>query len=152
MRIILALLFIGILTTSCNESTEQENRPEETLNINSPYTADGGIDSAVVEKMAHLVFTDSVHDFGLMNSGEVVVWDVEFQNDGKGDAIIQNASASCGCTVPEYDRQPIKPGEKGSMQIKFDSEGKKGIVEKRVTVETNAFPATYYLTIKADIK
>ncbi len=142
----------AIFLLACASDSQSLEDPSEAVQIASPYTADGGIDSSVISQMAHLEFKDRVHDFGTIRAGEVVLWDVEFTNTGKGDAIIQDAEASCGCTVPEYDKEPIASGKTGKIKIKFNSEGNKGTVEKQVHVETNAYPASYVLTIKANIQ
>ncbi|MFZ9451806.1 MAG: DUF1573 domain-containing protein, partial [Bacteroidia bacterium] len=58
---------------------------------------------------------------------------------------------SCGCTVPEYPKDPIPPGESGIIKVTFNSEQKQGKQEKTITVVTNCEPSTRLLRIYADI-
>ncbi len=135
---------------ACQSDAPADVSQEEEIQILNPYTEDG-VDSSIVAKMGHLSFTDTVHDFGTLTEGQVVEWDAEYTNTGKGSIVIQYAKSTCGCTVPEHDREPIAPGQSGSMQISFNSTGKSGAVTKEVTVETSGFPNTYILTIKANV-
>jgi hypothetical protein len=66
--------------------------------------------------------------------------------------IINNASGSCGCTVPEYPHEPIAPGKSGVLKVKFHSADKLGHQEKSVIVTTNSSKGTHMLYIKADVK
>ena len=71
----------------------------------------------------------------------------KFKNTGNADLVISDAKGSCGCTVPEYPKAPIKPGEEGNIKVTFDSSGKGGRQNKSVTVITNAIPNTKVLTV-----
>lgn len=83
--------------------------------------------------------------------GEKVGYNFIFTNDGDASLVIMDASASCGCTVPKYSKEPIAPGEKGSVEVVFDSSGRMGQQSKTVTLKTNGKVQIVYLTIKADI-
>jgi hypothetical protein len=61
---------------------------------------------------------------------------------GKSDLIIVNAYGSCGCTVPEYSKKPVPPGQKGVINVVFDSKGRVGEQVKSVTVVANTEPST----------
>ena len=62
-----------------------------------------------------------------------------------------NANGSCGCTVPEWPSEPVKPGAEGKINVVFSSEGKSGLQEKTVTIVTNCEPATKVIRIKTEI-
>ncbi|MNL78127.1 hypothetical protein D3C87_2044480 [compost metagenome] len=66
--------------------------------------------------------------------------------------IILNATATCGCTVPEIPKEPIKPGEEGEIKVVFDSNGKIGMQDKVITVTSNAQPHIASLHLTGEVK
>jgi hypothetical protein len=89
------------------------------------------------------------HDFGTINEGEVVEHTYSFKNTGEAPLIIQNAQGSCGCTVPDWTKQPIPVGGTGFVKAKFDSNGKPNAQNKTVTVTANTWPKQTVLRFKA---
>jgi len=81
---------------------------------------------------ANLVFAENEFDFGTLEEGEKVEHVFKFENTSTNPLTISNARGSCGCTVPEWPREPIAPGESGEIKVKFDSKGKKGSQSKTV--------------------
>jgi hypothetical protein len=75
----------------------------------------------------------------------------DLKTQGSSNLIVSSAHGSCGCTIPEYPKKPILPGEEGVIDVVFASEGKSGIVEKSVTIVTNCEPSTKIIYIKANI-
>jgi len=96
-------------------------------------------------------FEKTEHNLGKILQGEKVGYNFIFTNAGDASLVILDASASCGCTVPKYSKEPIAPGEKGSVEVVFDSSGRMGQQSKTVTLKTNGKVQIVYLTIKADI-
>lgn len=94
---------------------------------------------------------DSLYDFGKVTDGEKVEFSFRFKNTGKNPLIVSNATASCGCTVPEKPEQPIKPGEMGFIKVAFDSKGRPGAAHKEVFVTSNAYPVFPTLAIKGEV-
>lgn len=94
---------------------------------------------------------DSVYDFGKVLEGEVVEYSYRFKNEGTNPLIVSNASASCGCTVPEKPEAPIKTGEIGFIKVKFDTKGRAGAAHKTVTILSNANPAFPILVLKGEV-
>ena len=89
-------------------------------------------------KGAKIEFATKVHDFGFVQESKGnVSYGFEFKNVGNAPLIIVNASASCGCTKPEYPRNPIKPGQTGVIKVTFRTKHQSGPFEKSVTVKTN---------------
>lgn len=83
-------------------------------------------------------FTQTTHDFGVIpENGGSVTTTFEFTNPGDGPLLIINASASCGCTRPEYPRKPVKPGKKDKITVTYNPKGRPGEFTKNVTVRTN---------------
>lgn len=96
-------------------------------------------------------FDEEVFDFGKITQGEKVSHAFKFKNTGGKNLIISGANGSCGCTVPEWPKEPIAPGKEGVINVVFSSEGKSGYQEKTVTIVTNCEPATRVIRIKTEI-
>jgi hypothetical protein len=96
-------------------------------------------------------FEKMEHDFGRINEGDVVKTQFKFTNTGKAALLITHAQGSCGCTVPQWPEERIKPGESGVINVQFDSHAKVGEVTKTVAVSANTSPPTTTLIIKATI-
>jgi len=97
-------------------------------------------------------FDKTHHDFGTIQQGEVVETQFILKNIGKNDLYIDQAKASCGCTVPEVTKDPIKPGKSTPIKVKFDSNGKQGIVEKAILITCNSKNTVEQLFIKVNIE
>ena len=100
---------------------------------------------------ATMEFSEIKHDFGTIQEGEKVEHVFKFTNTSTNPLTIQNARGSCGCTVPEWPKEPIAPGASSEIRVKFDSKGKKGQNNKNVTITANTIPANTVLTIAADV-
>lgn len=106
------------------------------------------------EKVAEIKFDTLSHDFGQFSEKNPVVKCVfKFVNVGNAPLIIHQAIASCGCTVPKYPKEPIKPGEGGEIEVTYNGEGKyPGRFSKTVTIRTNAKETgSVRLSIKGDM-
>jgi hypothetical protein len=90
-------------------------------------------------------------DFGDITQGDKVEHVYKFKNIGKDDLIIIHAQASCGCTVPEWTKTPVKRGESGEIKIIFNSEGKIGHQNKTITLRTNTELGSEILRFKVNI-
>lgn len=102
-------------------------------------------------KQTKMVFTEKEFDFGTINPGDKVNHFFSFKNTGKNDLIISRAIGSCGCTVPEFPKEPIAPGKTGVMKVSFNSKGKKGLQHKTVSVYANVPTGGVVIAIKAKI-
>ena len=91
------------------------------------------------KKQAEIKFEKTVHNFGSFSESSPKVSCIfEFTNIGTMPLVINQAIASCGCTVPEYPKAPIKPGEKGQIKVTYNGAGKvPGHFKKSITVRTN---------------
>ncbi len=133
------LLSLLMFCYSCSKTpTDKKNEVSETGKKNEP-------------KLTTIKFDELEHNFGKIIVGEVVTWTVQFENTGKSDLIIHKAKASCGCTVPKWTNEPVEPGEKGSMDVRFDSGGRHGAVSKNVTVYANIPGNRAVVSFKAEI-
>ena len=87
---------------------------------------------------ASLRFPVSTWDFGnIKEKGGPVSHEFEFYNDGKGNLVITDATAQCGCTKPEYSDKPVGPGKKGKIKVTYNPIGRPGSFEKTITVKSN---------------
>ena len=83
---------------------------------------------------ATLTFTEKAHEFGTIKQGDVVKHTFKYRNNSEEPIKITNVKPSCGCTVPSFSRDEIKPGETGEIFVKFNSAGKMGKQRKSITV------------------
>ena len=133
------------LSTAINPSTGQPAiKPTDT----NTQPQQPEVDPATA---ANAVFAENEFDFGTLEEGEKVEHVFKFENTSENPLTISNARGSCGCTVPEWPREPIAPGESGEIKVKFDSKGKKGKQNKTVTITANTIPANTILTISSDV-
>jgi len=95
------------------------------------------------------VYETTDHDFGTINEGQKVVHVYKIKNTGEAPLVIQSAQPSCGCTVPEWTKDPIPVGGSGFVKAEFDSNGKPGIQNKTITVTANTWPKVTTLRFKA---
>lgn len=142
---------ICLFLFGCKENTAEETVTEglSTDLVNNPRTMNGAVQDSSLGK---LLFKDTVYDFGKIKAGKIVSHTFSFVNSGKRDIIINDAKGSCGCTVPEYPTQPIKPGDSGIIKVTFNSEGKHGFNDKNVAIFTNGLPSAYQLFIQAAVE
>lgn len=98
-----------------------------------------------------LTFNKPEHDFGKVKAGEKVGCIFTYTNTGDADLVITSASASCGCTVPRFDKKPVPPGGAGTIEVIFDTSGREGIQTKTVVVQSNAENNLVILRIIADV-
>ena len=95
---------------------------------------------------------DSVYNFGNIKQGQSVSFNFKFKNTGKKALVVTNASASCGCTVPEKPQRPIMPGQTSFIKVVFNSTGKSGHQEKNVTVSANTSPSFPTIKIMGEVQ
>ncbi|MFZ9045960.1 MAG: DUF1573 domain-containing protein [Cyclobacteriaceae bacterium] len=97
-------------------------------------------------------FEEESFDFGTIQEGDVVDHTFTFVNSGEAPLIISSATASCGCTVPVWPKEPIAVGESGEIKVQFNSRNKPGIQNKTVTITANTYPKLNRLRIKANVQ
>lgn len=138
----LFVLFLSACGGSKSGSTEIS-----TNDVTNSTSADGSDKSG----LPSIKFEEEIHDFGRITQGEKVSYAFKFTNTGQSNLIISSAAGSCGCTVPEWPKEPVLPGKEGKINVVFSSEGKSGLQEKTITIVTNCEPSTQEIRIKTDI-
>jgi hypothetical protein len=96
-------------------------------------------------------FDETEFDFGKVEQGEYASHVYTFTNTGEAPLIISSAKGSCGCTVPKWPQGPILPGETASITVQFDSKGKMGFQNKKVTIIANTDPQQTFVYMKGEI-
>ncbi len=144
----IAFAFSGLLLmalTSCDDAASK---------VASDNTEGTKVEAADVETKGTPVFsfTEESFDFGEIEEGTVAKHDFVFKNTGDAPLIITNAAGSCGCTVPEWPREPIAPGEEGTIHVEFNSQGRTGNQQKQVTISANTVPNSKVLKISSQVK
>jgi hypothetical protein len=130
-------------TISCNDSASAKISDEDVKIAQANNEA--------ASKLPVIEFDKAFHDFGTINEGEVVTTEFMVKNVGTGNLVIVNAKGSCGCTVPEFEKGEIKPGQSTPIKVTFDSTNKPGQQEKTVTLTTNTATGTETCSIKANV-
>ena len=100
---------------------------------------------------ATITFKEDTHDFGDIQQGDKVQHVFTFENTGNEPLIITNVRVTCGCTAPQWPRDPIAPGQEGEITIQYNSTGKMGRQNKVITVESNAVNKDNKMTIITNI-
>ena len=134
MRCLLPILFgILLFLNGCGVNDKSKN---------------GSVQSHKVVMLPVMKFVEDTADFGVVIQGEKVVLFYTFENVGGSDLVIYEAIPSCGCATPKYEATPVKPGEKRTVEVTFDSNGWSGSQRKSITFKTNGMPdyATVTLT------
>lgn len=134
MKKLISLLSIFLM---CSCIIFAQNDPQN--NANKPKS-----------KVPVIQFEKKIHDFGQMTQGDNGLCEFVFKNIGKEPLIITNVRSSCGCTVPEKPNEPILPGKKSSIKVKYDTR-RIGPINKTVTVSSNATEPEIYLQIKGHV-
>ncbi len=137
-------LSVVLVTTSC----KQESAADKITDADMEAVAVANI---LDGKFPKVKLDKEVHDFGTITEGDMVETEFVVTNAGEVDLIISDAKGSCGCTVPQPPKDPIKPGASAPIQVSFDSNGKPGAQEKTVTLMTNTENGHETFRIKATV-
>lgn len=135
-----------IADTNSSSMTATVNPAAQSTTISS----DGG--EAPSGPATTITFDEAVYDFGTRKTGEIVEHVYKFKNTGSEPLVITNAKGSCGCTVPQWPKEPIPAGGEGEIKVKFDGKGKTGPQSKNVSITANTNPSTTILTIKGNLE
>ncbi len=124
VQILMFLIALGALLGACDEKKDKSSTTD------------------LQEKIPVMAMLDStIYQFGEIKEGDIVEHAFRFKNGGRFPLIINNVTASCGCTIPEWPREPIAPNEESEIKVRFNSKGKPGQQVKTITVYANTEPA-----------
>ncbi len=141
-------IFVGCVLAlslfSCKENTSASSK------INADNAKIIEQEATKEKKYPKIEFNKTVHDFGDVPNNQAVTTEFELTNTGDSELIIIGASASCGCTVPEYQKTPILPGETSVLKVRFQ-QAQQGMQQKSVNLTTNTQKGEEVLVIKANV-
>ena len=144
------LLILTFLVISCDDAVKKVNSNEKKIS-SKVIMNNQTLENSKNNNQPIVQFVKEEHNFGDITQGEVVSHNFVIKNSGKSDLIISSAKGSCGCTVPVWPKDPIKPGAEAEIKVTFNSNGRSGSQTKKVTVLTNAIPNTKVLTIRGNV-
>ena len=142
--LIIALAVLAVQLSGCKQRTSDV----DVDLIRNPRSAEG-VNSK--EPMPVMTFDKYMHDFGRLSAGETISYSFHFRNTGNADLVIGAASATCGCTVADYPKGRVAPGDEGYVTVTFKSAGKSGQQLQEVTIVSNAQPSHIKLKIMAQV-
>lgn len=161
----ITLLLIGTAAVACKDKEAEKKIAalEARLsqleggksNTTQTFTGDGqdvvsiGQDQKPEGPLPAFSFEKTEHDFGTIREGDIVSYTFKFKNTGEAPLIISKVQPSCGCTAPDWSKEPIPVGGEGFVKVEFDSNGKPNIQNKSVTVTANTWPQVMTLRFKA---
>jgi Protein of unknown function (DUF1573) len=96
-------------------------------------------------------FKTESHDFAKIEEGVQATYTFEFTNTGTAPVVISNAQPSCGCTTPDWTKEPVMPGKTGFVKAVYNSQGRPGNFNKNITVVSNSETPQIALTIKGEV-
>ena len=155
-----ALAVAAVATlASCNEDGSADVREEARQAVQTTADAAAATVNTATDAVAaatapttEMTSAETEYDFGTVPEGEKVAHTYTFTNTGDEPLILSNAKGSCGCTVPKWPREPIPPGGKGEVPVEFNSNGKSGDRNQKVTITANTNPAQTIIFLKGKVE
>lgn len=152
------IIGLGILTMLSVASCKKDQSADELITTaSSEVSVDSANNNLVgatnnTQVLTNLALSEPEFDFGKIKKGDKVEHVYEVTNTGKNPLIISSVVPTCGCTVPEFTKDPIMPGQKGKITLKFDSTNFQGIVHKTAQLYANVSQVPIELKFTADIQ
>lgn len=135
------LLVLGVTASNAQETSKAVKKIKAKTTAASTPKVDG----------AGMVFVTETIDYGTVAYNSDGRREFVFTNNGNKPLIITNVQSTCGCTVPTYPKEPIAPGAKGVIGVKYDTSRAGQAFTKTVTLTTNAVEPSRTLTIKGNV-
>lgn len=158
-RIVLAIIVV-FSATACQQQVykDQEKSVQEITSatklsnatiIRNPISADSQEDTINVAKFE---FEALGYNFGEVEEGEIVTHTYRFRNVGKVPMVISDARSTCGCTIPDWPKEPIEPGASGQISVRFNTKGKTNAQRKPIYITANTYPVRSELYLEGFVK
>lgn len=142
------VLAIAFAFAACGGQHKKDPNAVTTDDLEMP----GGSSGVDEEDMPHMAFDSTAMHFGRITQGEQVERIYRFVNSGKRDLIITDVRSSCGCTIgKDWPKEPVHPGDAGSITVHFNSEGKEGHIDKDVSITANTTPAVNHVHLVGEV-
>ncbi|HPG11767.1 MAG TPA: DUF1573 domain-containing protein [Chitinophagaceae bacterium] len=145
MKKIFLILALGISILACKTN-------DKKVGTDAASTNENAVTNTEPEELTTIEWIDPVtQKLGNLTKGKEIEITFRFKNSGDKMLVIENVTASCGCTIPEKPEKPFAPGEEGVIRAKFNGSGQ-GTISKTVTVTANTTPQkTYNLIFTGEI-
>ena len=109
--------------------------------------------TAIAQEGPTIQFNEQGHDFGVIAEGPAYQHTFKFKNTGKEPLVITNVNTPCGCTTPSFTKEPVMPGKTGEINVSYNSQGRIGVFNKTLSVQTNMGAGKdIALNIKGEVK
>ena len=142
MKKLVILIFTFTVFIACENKQRTDNQTIEDNQKALQPTAD---------KFPVMAIDTPSVDLGTLVQGDTIMHVYNFKNTGNMPLVLSNVNASCGCTTPSYSTEPVAPGERGFITVKFNSKGKEGKLNKTVTAYANTKPAENTVSFKIEV-
>jgi Protein of unknown function (DUF1573) len=140
IKYLIPFFAIALMATKC-ENTASKKVEGSTVEANAPKGP-----------TTTIKFDEEDYNFGKVAQGQTVEHSFEFTNTGKEPLIISECHASCGCTIPDWPRDPIPPGAKSKIGVKFNTTGKSNEQKKVVTITANTEPFETFVSVSGFVE
>ena len=151
MRKFISIISVIFLTACGSQVSDLELRVAKLETEFASMRKGGGSTIVPAGAFPKFSFDQEEHNFGQIRDGDIVSHTFRFTNSGEAPLIISKATAACGCTVPQWPKQPIPVGGSGEIQVQFDSSNKPGMQNKVVTITANTESKVKKLLIRAQV-
>jgi len=152
VKILPLVAVLGLTSCKKDQKADQLIVEDQTAAATAAPTQEDLVKEAQGKPLTTVALSESDFEFGKIKKGEHVEHVYEVTNTGTNPLIISQVKPGCGCTVPDYTKDPILPGQKGQITLKFDSSNFDGLVNKQAEVYANVEKAPIVLTFSADIQ
>lgn len=155
IKIVPLVAAMALVSCKKDQTADQLIVQEETP-LTPPQTAEEAqaemVQAAQSKPLTNIALSEAQFDFGKIKKGDQKEHIYEVTNTGENPLIISQVKPGCGCTVPDYTKDPILPGQKGKITLKFDSSNFDGLVSKQAEVYANVEKAPILISFSADIQ
>lgn len=127
------LLTLASFSISCSQTSQAE--PKVDIDAQGPV----------------IKFKDLNHDFGTIEQDGNGTYEFEFKNEGNEPLLLENVRSSCGCTIPQWPKEPIAPGQSSNIVVKYDTR-RVGSFSKSITVSSNGSEIPITLSIRGTVE
>ncbi len=136
---------------AARQNLEQGVQPANP-NASAAQPASPNTPSAPAGPTTTVEFEEERFDFGTVTEGEEVSHVFKFKNTGQEPLILSDARGSCGCTVPQWPREPIAPGDEAEIKVVFNSRNKVGKRSQKVTITANTEPPQKFIYLEGQVQ
>ena len=144
------ILSLGVTALVSGAAFAQDKKMEFSTHATPTPSSTPAAAPATTLTADNIAFSTDSYDFGSIEEGPAADHVFQFTNTGKEPLIIQRVQPSCGCTTPDWTKEPIAPGKTGMIKASYGTQGRPGHFEKTLTVFSNA--GTKMLSFKGTVE